>query len=74
MDDDPLTPDDAAAVVGVPAYQLRTWAYDKVGPVNVGTRWRPMYRERDLREWARVRSGAHGEAGDADTAPARSNA
>ncbi len=58
MDDDPLTPDDAAAVIGVPAYQLRTWAYDRVGPVNVGTRWRPMYRERDLREWVERRASA----------------
>lgn len=55
-DDTPLTPDDAANIAGVPACQLRAWSWDRVGPVNVGTRWRPMYREGDLVRWVQERS------------------
>lgn len=51
MSDDLLTPDAAAAIAGVPAYQLCAWAYDRVGPKNVGTRHRPLYRAEDVRAW-----------------------
>jgi len=46
-----LTPDEAAPIVGVPAAQLKRWAWDRVGPKNSGTRHKPKYREEDLRAW-----------------------
>lgn len=47
-----LTPEEAAPILGVPAAQLARWAWDRVGPKNSGTRYKPRYREEDLREWA----------------------
>ena len=41
----------AAEIVGVPAVQLKLWAWDRVGPRNVGTRTKPLYDQRDLEEW-----------------------
>ena len=41
----------AAEVAGVPAAQLKLWAWDRVGPRNVGTRTKPLYDQRDLEEW-----------------------
>lgn len=55
MTADLLTPELAADIAGVPAHQLRTWAYDKVGPKNVGTRHRPLYRAEDVEVWKRAR-------------------
>jgi hypothetical protein len=46
-----LTPEQAAPLIGVPAAQLKRWAWDRVGPKNSGTRYKPRYREEDLREW-----------------------
>lgn len=57
--DDPLTPDEAARIVGVPTHQLRAWAWDRVGPRHVGTRLKPLYHEQDLREWMTQRGGDH---------------
>lgn len=46
-----LTPEAASEIVGVPAVQLERWAWNRTGPKNVGTRWKPKYTEDDLREW-----------------------
>lgn len=48
---DALTPEDASPIVGVPAEQLKRWAWFKLGPPNVGTRFNPKYLEDDLRTW-----------------------
>lgn len=58
MTDDLLTPDEAALIVGVPAHQLIAWAWDRVGPTNVGTRVKPRYREEDLRAWLEKRAAS----------------
>lgn len=59
---DLLTPEQASPIVGVPAVQLRRWAYLRQGPPNRGTKHKPMYDERDLAVWlagyAALRSGA----------------
>lgn len=46
-----LTPEEAALILGVPAAQLKRWAWDRVGPKNSGTKWKPRYQEADLRAW-----------------------
>lgn len=51
-----LTPEEAAPLVGVPAAQLKRWAWDRVGPKNSGTRYKPRYHEEDLREWKQRRA------------------
>ncbi len=56
MSDDLLTPEQACELAGVPAHQLRAWAYDKVGPRNLGSRHRPMYRAEDVEVWIKARS------------------
>ncbi len=56
MTDDLLTPEQAAELAGVPAHQLRAWAYDKVGPRNLGSRHRPMYRAEDVTRWRAERA------------------
>lgn len=43
-----LTPEQAAPIVGAPAAQLKRWAWDRVGPKNSGTRYKPRYSEEDL--------------------------
>lgn len=48
---DSLPLDAAAEIAGVPAAQLKLWAWDRVGPRNIGTRTKPMYDQRDLEEW-----------------------
>lgn len=64
-DEDPLTVDDAAALIGVPVHQLLLWAWQRVGPRHVGTRVKPRYREEDLQRWVEERSHAQhvGETG-----------
>lgn len=52
---DPLTPEAAADIAGVPAAQLRAWAYDRVGPRNVGSRHRPLYRVEDIQGWLKYK-------------------
>jgi hypothetical protein len=54
---DLLTPDEAAPLAGVPAVQLRRWAYLSRGPLNIGTRMKPMYRDEDIAEWREALSG-----------------
>lgn len=49
--DDPLTPEEASPLVGVPVAQLYRWAWLRVGPENCGTRLRPRYTEEALTEW-----------------------
>jgi hypothetical protein len=51
---DLLTPEEASAIAGVPAQQLRRWAWLRVGPRNSGTRHRPKFHEDDIREWRSV--------------------
>lgn len=51
MDDNPLTPEEAALIVGVPVAQLYRWAWLRVGPRNTGTRIRPRYMPEDLTDW-----------------------
>lgn len=46
-----MTADEAAPILGVPVIQLKRWAWERVGPRNVGTRWRPKYTEQDLQAW-----------------------
>lgn len=46
-----LTPEEAAKLIGLPAQQLRIWAYDKTGPQNSGTAWRPSYKTEHLNAW-----------------------
>ncbi len=48
---DLLTPEQASPLVGVPAVQLRRWAYLRQGPPNRGTKHKPMYDEGDLAVW-----------------------
>ncbi len=48
---DLLTPEQASPIVGVPAVQLRRWAYLRQGPPNRGTKHKPMYDEGDLIGW-----------------------
>lgn len=48
---DLLTPEESAPLAGVPAVQLKRWAWLRVGPRNSGTRHRPKYHEDDVREW-----------------------
>jgi hypothetical protein len=59
-----LTPEEAAPIIGVPAAQLKRWAWDRVGPKNSGTRYKPRYHEGDLRGWkASRKSGGVGTPG-----------
>lgn len=46
-----LSPQEAAKFIGLPAEQLRIWAFDKVGPQNTGTLWRPSYKTEHLTAW-----------------------
>lgn len=46
-----LTPTEAAHLAGAPAAQLHRWAWLGTGPRNVGTKRKPLYLERDVREW-----------------------
>lgn len=46
-----LTVEQAAKLIGLPAEQLRIWAFDKSGPKNSGTLWRPSYKTEDLTAW-----------------------
>lgn len=46
-----LTPEEAAPIIGVPSVQLARWAWNRTGPKNLGTRYKPKYTEEDLREW-----------------------
>ena len=57
-----LTPEQASQIIGVPAVQLRRWAYaewdkvewkpfGKIGPINVGTVHKPMFDEEELIRW-----------------------
>jgi hypothetical protein len=48
---DALTPEQASIIAGVPAEQLKRWAWDRVGPRNIGTRYNPKYTEEDLKAW-----------------------
>lgn len=48
-----LSPEQAAELIGVPAIQLRRWAYLERGPRNSGTKLKPVFDEDDLREWLR---------------------
>ena len=50
-----LTPEQAAEAIGVPAVQLRRWAYQGHGPRNAGTKHKPMFDEDDLSEWIRAK-------------------
>ena len=50
-----LTPEQAAEQIGVPAVQLRRWAYQGHGPRNAGTKHKPMFDEDDLSEWIRAK-------------------
>ncbi len=52
---DLLTPEQASPIVGVPAVQLRRWAYLRQGPPNRGTKHKPAYDEADLAVWKRGR-------------------
>jgi len=65
---DTLSLAEASVAAGVPAVQLKRWAWEdwdvyqrrasgQVGPRNVGTRNNPLYLEQDVREW-RARAGA----------------
>lgn len=65
---DALTIAEAAVVAGVPAVQLRRWAWEdwdvygrkpsgQVGPRNIGTRNKPLYLEQDVREWRSAYEG-----------------
>lgn len=51
-----MTPEQASLLIGVPAVQLKRWAWERVGPRNVGTRWKPRYEEEDLRAWLERRA------------------
>lgn len=46
-----LTPEEAAKHIGLPAQLLRIWAFDKTGPQNTGTAWRPSYKTEHLNAW-----------------------
>jgi hypothetical protein len=46
-----LTPEQASEIIGVPAVQLRRWAYLDLGPHNSGTKLKPMFDEDELRRW-----------------------
>lgn len=59
---DNLSPAQAAELAGAPVAQLLRWAWDdwdryskkpygKIGPRNVGTRHKPMFREADVIAW-----------------------
>lgn len=75
-----LTPAEAAELAGVPAAQLVRWAWEDwdayerrpsctVGPRNVGTRHKPMWRRDDVLKW-RARY-AHGGLDTKSSAGAR---
>lgn len=46
-----LSPAEASPIAGVPVAQLLRWAYERVGPKNVGTKHKPRYREMDVKAW-----------------------
>lgn len=80
MDAIPLA--EAATLAGVPAIQLRRWAWEdwdiytrrpsgQVGPRNIGTRNKPLYLEQDVREW---RARHQGESHDGNAAANRATA
>lgn len=59
---DALDPDLASPLAGVPAEQLRRWAWNDwdigqrrplglAGPKNIGTRHKPKYLDEDVRAW-----------------------
>lgn len=65
---DNLSPQEAAHIAGAPVAQLLRWAWDdwdryskrpfgKIGPRNVGTRHKPMYREDDVIAWRKAHEG-----------------
>jgi hypothetical protein len=56
---DLLTPEQASPIVGVPAVQLRRWAYLRQGPPNRGTKHKPMYDEAQLVWWYNERAKLH---------------
>lgn len=54
-----LTPTEAAHLAGAPAAQLHRWAWLGTGPRNVGTKRKPLYLERDVREWLLSHKGGY---------------
>jgi len=46
-----LQAEEAARIIGLPAEQLRIWAYDRVGPQNSGTINKPEYKAEHLQQW-----------------------
>lgn len=58
---DTLTPEQASPIVGVPAEQLKRWAWLRVGPNNIGTRYTPKYTAEDLAEWLNAKDNDPGE-------------
>lgn len=78
---DALSLAEAATIAGVPAVQLRRWAWEdwdvygrnpsgQVGPRNIGTRNKPLYLEQDVREW---RGKYQGESRDGKPATERTD-
>lgn len=56
-----MTPEEASLIVGVPAEQIRRWAWLNVGPNNIGTRYTPKYTHEDLIEWLDGKDNHSGE-------------
>ncbi len=48
---DLLTPTQASEIIGVPVVQLLRWAYLGQGPKHLGTKYKPVYGEDELRRW-----------------------
>lgn len=69
MTGDVLTPDQASIIAGVPAEQLRRWAWDRVGPRNIGTRYTPKYSEEDVIAWRSAKDNHPGERLASKTLP-----
>ena len=56
-----LTPSEAAPLAGVPVAQLERWAWLGVGPRNLGTKLKPLYRDKDIRCWLDMRASKPGK-------------
>lgn len=56
MGGDALTPQQASIIAGVPAGQLIRWAWESVGPRNVGTRRRPRFEQGEIERWRELRA------------------
>lgn len=56
-----LTPEEASPIAGVPVAQLKRWSWDRVGPRNSGTRYKPLYEREDILEWLDMRAKVQAE-------------